>query len=89
MTFLGGNLIHVKGIALWGKSREYGAHTGELDFVTELNINKATFVDKLADKTYKLELEFLGEKLIIIEDYVSGYFGMNVSFGGEYYKRKF
>lgn len=88
VTFLGGNLIHVKGDSFWGKTSEYGPIIGQLDFVTELEINKAIFKDKLFDEEYSLELVFKGNKLTVIEEYVAGYFGMNVSFDGEYDKLK-
>ncbi|MCP5061383.1 MAG: hypothetical protein GY936_02845 [Ignavibacteriae bacterium] len=88
VTYLGGNKIHVKGNALYGKTKEFGPNIGQIDFITEIKINKATFIDKLFNEEYKLELEFLGDKLIADEKYVIGYFGMNVSFEGEYYKLK-
>jgi hypothetical protein len=81
VTFLGGNLIHVRGNAMWGINREYGPHIGQLDLVTEISVNKAVFIDKLFEDTYRLELEFLGDKLKADEDYVLGYFGMSASFG--------
>lgn len=65
-------MIHVKGDAFLRKNREYGPNIGQLDFVVELDLNKAKFTDKL----------------IVEENYIVGYFGMNVSFGGEYYKLK-
>jgi len=88
VTFLGGKTIHVKGFATWGRTREYGPNIGQLDFVAEVEINKALFADKLFDEEYKLELDFLGDRLIANETYVTGYFGHNASFGGEYYKLK-
>ncbi len=88
ITYLGGNLIHAKGDALWGKNREYGPNIGQLDFVVELDLNKARFTDKLFEEEYCLNLDFKGDKLIVEENYIVGYFGMNVSFGGEYYKLK-
>ena len=88
VTFLGGKLIHVKGSASWGRTREYGPNIGQLDFVSEIEINKTIFSDKLFDEEYKLELDFLGDKLIANESYITGYFGHNVSFSGEYYRLK-
>lgn len=88
VTFLGGKLVHVKGFATWGRNREYGPNIGQLDFVSEIEINKVVFVDKLFDNEYKLELEFLGDKLIANENYLVGYFGHNASFAGEYYRLK-
>jgi hypothetical protein len=89
ITYLGDNLIHINGTSLWGLTREYGPNIGELDFVTEVNINKAVFTDTLHDLTYSLELEFWGDKLVVIEKAMPGYFGMNVSFGGKYNKQLF
>lgn len=86
IKFLGGNLIHVKGTALWGINREYGPNIGQLDFVTNIELNKAVFSDSLFDEKYSLELEFRSNKLVVLENYVAGYFGMNVSFEGEYHR---
>ncbi len=86
ITFLGGNLIHVKGYSFWGKTRECGPNIGQLDFVTEVEINKAIFRDQLFDEEYILQLEFLGDKMFAKENYVIGYFGHNVQFEGEYHK---
>ncbi len=88
ITYIGGNLIQVKGFAIWGKNREYGPNIGELDFMTILNKNKALFIDKSLEKVYRLDIEFFGDRLLVKEDNVYGYFGMNASFGGEYYKHK-
>jgi hypothetical protein len=86
ITYLGDNLIHVKGSSFWGKTREYGPNIGQLDFVTDVRINKAQFSDKLHDNVYDLELIFLGNKMIVNESSFMGYFGMNVSFQGTYGK---
>ena len=86
VTYLGDNLIHVRGNSLWGKTREYGPNIGLLDFVTEIQINKAQFSDNLHDDLYDLVLIFMGNKLIAKESSFTGYFGMNVSFNGTYSK---
>lgn len=88
VSYLGGNLVHVKGDAFWGKNREYGPNIGQLDFVSEIQVNRIKFTDKIMDEEYSLELEFKGNELIANEEYVTGYFGMNASFGGEYNKLK-
>jgi hypothetical protein len=83
-VLLNGN-VRVTGLALWGKNREYGPNLGELDFEAELEGNKVVFSDRsIGDDEYRLELYFEGEHLIAKENYVVGYFGMNVSFEGEY-----
>lgn len=88
IKYIGGNLIQVRGLAFWGKTREFGPNIGELDFVAEVQGNKAMFTDKLFNEEYRLELTFYGQKLVAEEKYVVGYFGMNASFEGEYYKLK-
>jgi hypothetical protein len=79
-----GNL-RISGIALWGKTREYGPNIGTLDFEAERNGNKVVFTNMHDDQEYRLELTFDGDKIIATEQNVrySG-FGMNVSFEGEY-----
>ena len=67
---------------------EYGPNIGELDFIALLYENKTVFQDKLNEEDYKLEIEFLGDKLLVKENNLDGYFGMNASFGGEYYKQE-
>jgi len=88
VTFLGGNKIYVKGLAIYGKNSESGPNIGELDFVAELIINKAKFIDQLFDEEYSMELTFLGESLIVKENLIIGYFGHNAHFGGTYHKIK-
>lgn len=88
VKYLGGGLIQVSGFALYGKTREFGPNIGELDFITEVQRNKAVYIDQLHDKQYKLELTFLGSKLLAAEDYVIGYFGHNARFEGTYYCQK-
>jgi len=88
IKYIGDNLIQVRGFALWGKTREFGPNIGELDFIAEVQGNKVMFTDKLFNEEYRLELTFYGQKLAAEEKYIVGYFGMNASFEGEYYKLK-
>lgn len=84
IRLLNGN-VRVTGMALWGKTREYGPNLGQVDFEAELRDNHAVFSDKsIGGDEYRLELQFQGDKLIATERYVVGYFGMNASFEGEY-----
>jgi len=84
IRLLNGN-VRVTGMALWGKTREYGPNLGQVDFEAELRDNRAVFSDKsIGRDEYRLELQFQGDKLIATERYVVGYFGMNASFEGEY-----
>ena len=86
--------VQVKGFALWGKTRQYGPNIGELDFEAQLTNNRIKLVHQLFNdyydkESYILEIEFLGDSLVATErHYVIGYFGMNVSFDGEYKKAK-
>lgn len=78
--------IKVSGIALWGESQERGPNIGTLDFESELKDNKLIFTDKRKDEIYQLELTFEDNSLIAREKNIIGYFGLNVSFEGEYTK---
>ncbi len=83
-TLLNGD-VRVTGMAVWGKTREYGPNLGELDFEAEVRDDRAVFSDaSLGGDEYRLELQFDGDRLIATEKYIVGYFGMNVSFEGEY-----
>jgi hypothetical protein len=83
-VLINGN-IRVTGLALWGKTKEYGPNLGEVDFETDLKDSKVVFKDtSVGGEEYCLEIEFKGARLIAMEKYVVGYFGMNVSFEGEY-----
>jgi hypothetical protein len=84
IKYLGNNVILVKGLALWGKKNQYGPNIGELDFEVAIHNNKATFMDRLHGTEYKLHLIFNGNHLLAEEIGISGYFGMNVTFAGEY-----
>ena len=88
IKYLGSNLIQVNGLALWGKTRLSGPNIGELDFISEVQGNKASFSDKLLNEEYELALTVYGQKLEAKEKYVMGYFGLNAGFEGEYYKLK-
>jgi len=81
--------VKVTGLALWGKTLPRGPNIGELDFEAEIKGNRVTFSDgSLGDEEYRLELLFKKDRLIATEKLVGGYFGMNVSFGGEYTRIK-
>ncbi len=77
--------VHVSGLALWGTKREYGPNIGELDFEAPLEQGKVVFADcTTAKDCYMLEIMFEDDRAVAREEYVIGYFGMNVSFEGEY-----
>jgi hypothetical protein len=83
-SLLNGN-VRVTGMALWGKTREYGPNFGEVDFETELRDNRAVFTDtSVGGDEYCLELTFEDDRVTATEKYVVAYFGMNASFEGEY-----
>ncbi|MBN2321821.1 MAG: hypothetical protein JXR49_22270 [Acidobacteria bacterium] len=84
LRLINGN-VRVIGLAIWGKTEEYGPNLGELDFEAQIKGNRVVFLDKnLNGEEYRLELSFLKNCLIAKEKYDIAYFGLNVSFGGEY-----
>lgn len=77
--------VRVTGLALWGTRRGYGPNIGELEFEGAIADNEVRFVDQTPDaQEYRLALLFHGDGVTAREQYVVGYFGMNVSFEGEY-----
>lgn len=82
---LPGGLVSVTGIALWGTKREYGPNIGQLDFRAPVADRRVEFLDLTpGGDEYRLEIRFENGRAIAKEQYVVGYFGMNVSFEGEY-----
>ncbi len=78
---------HIDGLALWGKTREYGPNIGELDFIGEL-LDGVIFyaLDDDLTEPYKVTLKFQNGKLAVSEDNWVGIHGLNVTFQGEYHK---
>ena len=79
--------LKIIGFALYGKNFPGGPNIGELDFVT--NIEKKVdgeSVCSFQDNSYKLKLIFNRTGLTAVEEHMPGYFGINVSFGGDYKK---
>jgi hypothetical protein len=75
----------VLGLALWGKSREYGPNLGELDFVGELDCDTISYSWAHADgKLYRASLRFDESGLTVSEENSIGVYGMNVNFSGQY-----
>jgi hypothetical protein len=80
--------VHVTGLALWGTDRSAGPNIGELDFVAAIKNGLVTYEDKTGEgRPYKLELHFHQKGLTAREENALGYFGMNVTFKGEYRKK--
>ena len=76
--------VHVRGFALWGKTRYYGPNIGDLEFEGDLQNGTVVHSEPvIPDTVYRLELIFKGEGLTAVEEHL-GPFGMNVSFAGEY-----
>jgi len=86
VAYLGKRRLRVRGFAFWGTTRQSGPNIGELDFEAELENDKLVFTDSVSGGNYRAELTFRENGLTVREDYVIGYFGMNVSFEGEYVK---
>lgn len=83
ITSLGSGRIRVQGLALWG---EYAPNVGQLDFEGQVHKKKIVFSREVSRKTYRVEITFHKDRLLVCEDYVIGLYGMNVSFAGEYRK---
>ncbi len=83
VTHLGGGVMQVSGLALWGTNRP-STHTGSIDFVGDLRENRLYFGDRAGDKWYNLELAFDNGQVRALESPTTGYHGMNVSFDGTY-----
>lgn len=82
---LPGGFVSVTGIAFWGTNREYGPNIGQLDFNAPVADRCVEFLDHIpGGDEYRLEIRFEDGRAIAKEQYVVGYFGMNVSFEGEY-----
>ncbi|MGB3345457.1 MAG: hypothetical protein WBA61_16220 [Aequorivita sp.] len=81
---LGKDRIKVSGLSFWGIKNEYGPNIGQLDFESDLLKNATVYSQKSGDDLYRIFIEFNGDKIIVKEDYVIGFFGMNVTFEGEY-----
>jgi hypothetical protein len=85
VTYLSDGRVRFSGMAFWGTKREYGPHIGELEFEAHLADNRIEFTDKTrSGEEYRLEITFANGRAVAKERYVVGYFGMNVSFEGEY-----
>lgn len=87
IKYIGGNVLQIQGMAYWGTTSKYGPNMGELDCIAKIESNKAIFKDKFHDgQEYILEITFLGQKILVEDNYIMGYYGNGVSFAGEYHK---
>lgn len=85
IKYIGGNVLKVSGLALYGTETKEAPHTGDLDFVVTLNGTKAIFTDEFDNQSCGIEITFLGDRISVVDNYPFGYFGANVSFNGIYY----
>jgi hypothetical protein len=86
IKYVGENIVQITGMAFYGTKSEYGPNMGELDCIAQITGNKAIFVDKVYDNTYRLEVTFLGNRLAVEDSGAFGYFGAGANFSGVYYK---
>lgn len=82
LTHLGNGVMQVSGLALWRGPTS--AHTGSMDFVSDLRDDRLYFADRIGDDWYNLELRVRNGLIQASESSNTGYHGMNVSFGGTY-----
>ena len=87
---IGEGFVHVRGLAFWGMKNPRGPNIGELEFKAPLVEGEICFEDRsfYKDESYRLKLVLDRNRLTAEEEYVVGYFGMNVSFAGEYQKER-
>lgn len=85
IQYIGGNILKVSGLALYGTETKEAPHTGDLEFVATLNGTKAIFQDEYDNLPCGIEITFLGDRISVVDNYPWGYFGANVSFTGIYY----
>ena len=78
--------VRIVGEALWGTDREYGPNIGTLDFLASVEDGVVNFEDRTlgAESPYSARLVFENGTLRFEESGFNGYFGMNVTFAGEY-----
>jgi len=85
VTALADNKVRIKGLALWDTGSEGGPHTGDLDFEAPLTDGRVYFTDRYDPAhPYRLRIDFQKDRLKVTETNSAGYFGLNVSFEGEY-----
>ena len=85
IQYIGGNILKVSGLALYGTETKEAPHTGDLDFVVTLNGTKAVFEVEYDNQLCGIEITFLGDRISVVDNYPFGYFGANVNFNGIYY----
>lgn len=88
IKLLHGGKVRVTGTSFWGTKREYGPNIGELDFVSAIKDGHIKFSENAGKGDYyELELTFKERGLSAKEKGLSGNFGLNVTFAGEYRKK--
>lgn len=89
-----GDRVKITGSALWGEQREFGPNVGTIAFETPILPGpRVVFTDTVASHgkptaEYRLEIAFDINLAFATEQSAPGYFGLNVSFGGEYRRVK-
>lgn len=75
----------VTGLALWGKSREFGPNLGELSFIGRLYQNEI-YRQKanIGGEPYTMLLRFEGQAMLVEEQNWLTRYGMGVDFNGSY-----
>ncbi len=86
--------LRVSGFASWcdddETSRRGTLHFGELEFATDFVDARARHIDTIEGLRHIVDLTFVGDHLVVKEEYPDGYIGVHglyVTFDGTY-KRK-
>jgi hypothetical protein len=78
--------VKVRGLSMYGISREFGPNFGQLDFEVPLRNGKVIFDEPDGQLQYRIVLTFERGLAFAAEQLVRGYFGMNANFAGVYRK---
>jgi hypothetical protein len=85
LAHLGNGVMQVSGFAVSEPATPVSsAHTGSVDFVSDIRDNRLYFADRAGNQWYNLELTIRDGAIQAVESENSGYQGLNVSFAGSY-----
>lgn len=86
---IGEGFVYVRGLAFWGMKNPRGPNIGQVEFRAPLVKGEVCFEDRSThrDQAYRLKLLLEENRLVAEQEYIIGYFGMNVSFAGEYHRQ--
>ena len=86
VSLAGPKRLHVSGLAIWGKTSARGPNIGQIEFEAPLEEGKEVVFtdDRNPNDVYRLKVRFTQGGAHVEERLAEGYFGLNVTFAGEY-----